>query len=460
MASIANDKNGTKRILFVDPSGKRKTIRLGKTNKRIAETAKGHIERLLSAKIAGHSPDSETAKWLAGLDDLIYNRIVKVGLVSSRSAQSRPVLGDFLNEYLVSRTDIKLQTKRNLQQCVNRLVAFFGHAKALEEIIEGDADAYKLWLKEQNLAPATISMQIKTANQFFKAALRKHYIARNPFADIKAGKQTNAGRIRFIDKETIHAVLEACPNTHWQLVFAFGRYGGVRIPSEIKFLRWSDINWARNRITITVPKKAHIDGQQTRVIPIFPELLPLLEKAFEEAAEGEEYVVPLARKTGNLRTHALRIIEKAGVTVWPKVFQNLRASRENELMQVYPAHVVLAWIGHTASVAQSHYLKVTDDDFERASGKAAQNAAHSASVRRRQGPSQPTGSKENPVNTNTTNKPVRPEGFEPPTLGSEDRCSIQLSYGRADHSVPTVVSICDGLALSFKTDSVWHCFGG
>ena len=291
MAAINAEKNGCKRVLFYHSDGKRKTVRLGKVSKRIAQTAKFHIERLLAATIAGHSPELETAQWLAGIDDVIYSRLVKTKLVPARFTKSRIELGKFLSEYSESRTDVKPGTKRNWRQCINRLNTFFGAKKPMNEIIEGDADAYKVWLKEEGLKPATISMQIKGASQFFKAAFRKQYIDKNPFADVKAGKQTNTDRICFVDRETVHTVLEACPNTQWQLVFAFARYGGVRIPSEIQFLRWSDVNWARERITITVPKKAHIDGEQTRVIPIFPELRPLLEKACEESPEGEEYVV-------------------------------------------------------------------------------------------------------------------------------------------------------------------------
>ncbi|MGI9459556.1 MAG: hypothetical protein ACR2NF_06125, partial [Pirellulales bacterium] len=114
MASIANDKNGTKRILFVDPSGKRKTIRLGKSNKRIAETAKGHIERLLSAKIAGHSPDTETANWLAEIGDMLHERLVKVGLTSPRTTPDNVTLRQFIEEYLEGRTDIAKQTRKNM----------------------------------------------------------------------------------------------------------------------------------------------------------------------------------------------------------------------------------------------------------------------------------------------------------------------------------------------------------
>ena len=46
MASIANDPGGRRRILFVNPAGQRKAIRLGKVSKRAAEAVKLHVERL------------------------------------------------------------------------------------------------------------------------------------------------------------------------------------------------------------------------------------------------------------------------------------------------------------------------------------------------------------------------------------------------------------------------------
>ena len=45
-------------------------------------------------------------------------------------------------------------------------------------------------------------------------------------------------------------------------------------------------------------------------------------------------------------------------------------------MREHPAHVVHAWIGHTAAVARSHYLYATDEDFDRAATGAASNPAH------------------------------------------------------------------------------------
>ena len=125
MATIGTDKNGYKRVLFYETGGKRHTVRLSAKSKRIAQTAKYHIEALLDAKINGHSPAPETSRWLAGLDDVIYNRLVNVELVPVRSLKSTVELGKFLSEYLESRTDVKTGTKRNWRQCINRLNTFF-----------------------------------------------------------------------------------------------------------------------------------------------------------------------------------------------------------------------------------------------------------------------------------------------------------------------------------------------
>ena len=54
------------------------------------------------------------------------------------------------------------------------------------------------------------------------------------------------------------------------------------------------------------------------------------------------------------------------VDPWPKPFQNLRSTRETELVEEFPVHVVVKWLGNSAAVARRHYLQTTEKHFVRA----------------------------------------------------------------------------------------------
>ncbi len=88
---------------------------------------------------------------------------------------------------------------------------------------------------------------------------------------------------------------------------------------------------------------------------MFPELRPYLDDAFEQASEGAHYVVTRYRTANaNLRTQLLRIIRRAGVGTWERVFHNLRASRQTELEDSFPSHVLANWLGASPTIARKH----------------------------------------------------------------------------------------------------------
>jgi hypothetical protein len=131
------------------------------------------------------------------------------------------------------------------------------------------------------------------------------------------------------------------------------------------------------------PKTEHLENGGDRWVPLFPELRPILAEAFELAPEGTLYVINRCRDSNtNLRTQLQRIIRRAGLTAWPKLFHNLRASRETELAAQFPIHVVCAWIGNTEMIAAKHYLQVTETHYEQAAQNPAQSAADGACQRK------------------------------------------------------------------------------
>lgn len=68
MASVSDDPNGRKRILFIGADGKRRPIRLGKISAKQADAVKLRVERLVASQVTGHPPDDETSRWLQTID--------------------------------------------------------------------------------------------------------------------------------------------------------------------------------------------------------------------------------------------------------------------------------------------------------------------------------------------------------------------------------------------------------
>ena len=157
------------------------------------------------------------------------------------------------------------------------------------------------------------------------------------------------------------------------------------LPVGASWLAWSDIDWERGRIVVRSPKTEHHEGKEHRVIPLFPELRPYLEAVRDEVSPGvgvplsDPVITRYRDVNANLRTQLLRIIANAGIKPWPKLFQNLRASRATELAAEHPGHVAAAWLGHSTRRRPSHYWQVTDADFDRATA-----AGGAARIRRSQ----------------------------------------------------------------------------
>ena len=428
MASVARDRNGTKRVLFVDGDGSRRTIRLGDVPVKAAESFRLRVETLLACRTTGTPIDGDTARWLADLPDTMHDRLARVGLVEPRERAAAVTLGRLLDEYF-GTLNVKPGTRTTYAQTRTALEEYFGPDRTLDSIVPLDADRWRASMVEAGLAPATISKRIKTARAIFARGVRWRMLSENPLAGVTAGRQSNPSRKVFVPRDAIAKVIDAAPDGEWRLLIALARFGGLRVPSEALALRWADVDWERSRLRVRSSKTEHHDGAGERIIPLFPELAEHLLAAFADAPEGAEYVVRRYRERCNLNPQLRRIIRRAGLTPWPRTWHNLRASRATELAAAFPGHVAAAWLGHAERVADEHYRMVRDEDYTRAVEQSgaecgalgAQNAAQHAPASNRTDPHE---SPETLVGSGVTRAdaaccehlldgPMTPRGFEP-----------------------------------------------
>ena len=399
MASLCNDRNGNRRILFVDGDGNRKCIRLGKIDKRTAEAVLRHVENLLGSRLAGTSPPKDTATWLGGISDELRSKLAKVGLVEPVVGATE--LAGAVKAYLDKQVHIKPASLCATEHALRSLVKYFGPTRRIGSITAGEADDFSRWLvtagrlrtrcgAPAGLRPATVLKRLERVRTFFSDAQRRGLISNNPFEHVKRPRDNDADRQAYVPVEVVERLIEATPHLEWKLLLSMARYLGVRVPSEPFSMTWDCVNWADRTIRIPSPK-TEVHGKAYRVVGIPPPVMPHLERLFEAAPPGTTYIFEDLRQREstkaaqrgwwsavNLRQHLLRLIARIGEQPWPRLWHSLRASCQTDLAHRFPLHVVAAFLGNTPKIAVKHYLRVTEADYARLSNEhwsAAQNAA-------------------------------------------------------------------------------------
>jgi len=400
MASIFKNKNWNSFGIEIVINRKRKRFYDFQTRKE-AEFVKEKLEELLAAPQLG-GVSLQTQLWLKKTwqnKRSFYEKLVEAGLAEPRVECG--TLGELIEHYVkfpINGRTPKARTSRNRSVAVNMLVRFLANQrpgnykaneKELQKVLAKRADFITPLLANQvytfmqsTYQIGTWGRRIKHLKGLFDDGIRLGWFEENPFKNCRGSSETSRSRDFYITPELAKQVLQACPDARMRLIFSFGRWGGLRIPSEIFFMKWEDIQ--PDRITINIPKKTGKAQQEqgefaTRFIPNFPEIRRAVEayrqereKLTGEKIPGTAKVFPDLKGSEScaalLRKQLADILTRAGLPVWPKLFNNLRATRDTELQKMgFPIGTVCEWLGHTQAVSRKYYFQVPDFDYSSAS---------------------------------------------------------------------------------------------
>jgi len=370
MASVGRERaaEGTRYYIQLSPGEHegRPKIRLGRVSRKQAECAKAHIETLLAGRRTGCVVPPATQQWVADLPEALRQRLEKLRILAAKDSAGRYSVGEWVARYIAGRPDVKAATRRRYRDVERKLVAFFRDTP-IDNVTVQAAKDFRVYLRNVvGLAENTTRREIAIVRQFFNAAVDANLIRQNPFRGQPVSLRPNEARFFFITPEMAQKVLDACPDAEWRLIFGLARFGGLRCPSEVLRLKWEDIDFANEQFTVHASKTEHHGSGGIRTVPMFPELKLLFQDAFDAAREGSVYCIERCRDAKvNLRTQLTRIIKRAGLEPWPKLFQNLRSTRETELFRLTGGNVkaVCTWIGNSPAVAMQHYAQVTEADY-------------------------------------------------------------------------------------------------
>ena len=266
-----------------------------------------------------------------------------------------------------------------------------------------------------NWKPATINRYFSFFRHVLMNAVRDGKLSRNPVSSVKFFSEPH--RIRFFSDDEIIKLHSLISSDDWRVV-AFGLETGLRREEQFH-LRWDQISFESKTLTIPLPK-----GGRTRHVPLTEESLTIL-RSLDSLFHSPWVFSGIKSRLRPMDSRAFlrRVFEPAlrQAGIQGVSWHTLRHTTASRLVMAgVPLPTVQQILGHRDIQTTLRYAHLSPSHIQEAIQKGSL-------VNLGIGTGSKTGSDLGEAKrdkTQVVDLLARPEGLEPPTLGSEDRCSI------------------------------------
>jgi hypothetical protein len=371
---------------------KQARLTLGPVSRAAASSFCAQLGLLCEFKKHGETIKPDLIEWIQGLATKHKKQLGKIGLISERddSLTIKGLINLFLKDY-DQREDIADSTKKRMDRTLRRYPARFTSlpVKMIEpqrdDSKPNSAPMYSLEAKRHLIAatsymrehysPATWSRTNGNLRECGAWAVLVGLCHYNPFKPLS--KHDSAilpcpKKLQINDTRNVHVkaewVRDAMEMTDWEtrVLFALGRFGGLRIPSEARTLKWAHIEETTIQVRDSKTKGV------IRPLPLFEDIRVVLHEKPKRERKG--FVLSSETLTSSdmaIYKRMLLAVQRTEWEPWERLRQNLRASCENDLLEKFPEHLVVQWIGHSVSTSRAHYQKPKPEVALEAIGKVS-----------------------------------------------------------------------------------------
>lgn len=142
-------------------------------------------------------------------------------------------LGEYLERYLASRTDLRPRTLELHELTAKYLLDYFSPDVRIDRITRPAATNWRTSLargeltRKHNPAEATVCQHIRNAKVIFNHAVKDDLILYNPFDRLKSSASPPDKKWKYVTRDELHQLFAVCPSPAWRLLQPRHSDGGL-----------------------------------------------------------------------------------------------------------------------------------------------------------------------------------------------------------------------------------------